>query len=111
MTMVPATDAVASSQQVSFWEVHVFVKAILAQANSGAYPLLGTPAWCALAYDDPGKILSVLDAGQHHALRIELAQEAAAEASKAISAAEDWRAVGGAVAQGRGSAYIPRAAG
>jgi organic hydroperoxide reductase OsmC/OhrA len=52
--------------------------------------MVGTPAWCALDDDDPAKLAALLDAAQHHALRVEIAQEARADASKVIEAAEDW---------------------
>lgn len=59
--------------------------------------MAGTPAWCDLADDDPAKINALLDAAQHHALRVEIAQEARCEASQAISAAEDWASVSEAI--------------
>jgi hypothetical protein len=78
-----------NSRAVAWWPVHVYVEArLVADA-----PLLGTPAWCALTDDDPAKLSAVLDGGQHFALRLDAAQEAAAEASQAVSAAVDWRAV------------------
>lgn len=76
------------SQQVSWWSVHEFVDAVLSQVNN--WPMAGTPAWCCLARDDPRKWAAVLDAGQHHTLRIEVSQEARAQASHAVSAAVDW---------------------
>lgn len=79
------------SQQVSWWSVHEFVTEALKQV--GGWPLLGTPAWCSLSNDDPRKWAAVIDGGQHHALRVELGQEARAEASRAISAAADWLAI------------------
>jgi hypothetical protein len=77
-----------TSQQVSWLSVHEFVGAVLNQVND--WPMLGTPAWCSLAHDDPRKWAAVLDGAQHHALRLELSQEARAEASKAVSRAVDW---------------------
>ncbi len=76
------------SQQVSFWSVQEFVGAVLSQVNN--WPMVGTPAWCSLARDDPRKWCALLDAARHHALRLELNQEARAEASKAIAGAVDW---------------------
>ena len=58
-----------------------------------AYPAAGTPAWCGLDDCDPVKLAGVLDYGQHHALRVETAQEASCQASHAISGARDWAAV------------------
>lgn len=80
-----------SSQQVSWWSVHEFVAAALDQAND--WPPLGTPAWCSLAHTDPRKWAALLDGAQHHALRLELNQEARCEASRAVSCAVDWPAV------------------
>lgn len=81
-----------TSRQVSWWSVHELVDQVLKQV--GDWPTLGTPAWCSLANDDPRKWAAILDGGQHHALRIELNQEARAEASRAISAGNDWGRIG-----------------
>jgi Protein of unknown function (DUF2742) len=83
---------VTGSQQVSWWSVHEFVTAVLDQVNG--WPMAGTPAWCSLAHDDPAKWAAVIDAGQHHILRMETAQAAMAEASQDISAAADWGQIG-----------------
>ena len=80
-----------TSRSVSWWSVHEFVTAVLDQVNG--WPMVGTPAWCSLANEDPAKWAALLDAAQHHALRLELNQEANAEASHAVSAAVDWPAV------------------
>jgi len=76
------------SRSVAWWPVHEFMAALLAQAND--LPPAGTPAWCALGDGDPRKVLSVAAAGEHHVLRVEIAQEAQADASKAIAGAADW---------------------
>lgn len=68
----------------------------------------GTPAWQALDEHHPDKLAAVLAAGVHHALRLDLNQEAVADASKAIAAAENWPAVAQRIRSGRGAAYIPR---
>lgn len=81
-----------TSSQVAWWPVHEFVAAVLDQANG--WPMAGTPVWCSLAHDDPRKWAALLDAAQHHVLRIEVAQQARVDASRAISAAADWAAVG-----------------
>lgn len=75
---------------MSWWSVHEFVAARTAGLD---FPTAGTPDWCALADDDARKLAAVLDAGQHHALRMETAQESLAEASKAVAAAADWPAI------------------
>lgn len=79
-----------SSSQVSWWPVHEFIKAVVAQANVGPLPLAGTPAWMQLRDDDPRKLLAVAVDGEHHVLRTESAQVALAEASRAVAAAADW---------------------
>lgn len=81
-----------ASRQVSWWEVHEFVEAVLRQVNN--WPMAGTPAWSSLAHDDPRKWAALLDAAQHHALRIEVAQHNRADASRAISASADWSSIG-----------------
>jgi hypothetical protein len=83
--------SVAESQQVSFWAVHEFVQRYLETA--GHYPTAGTPAWCEISDGDRRKWAALLDFAQHHALRVETAQEAAAEASHDISAAADWSSI------------------
>jgi Protein of unknown function (DUF2742) len=83
------------SQQVSFWQVHEFVQRYL--DTIGHYPAAGTPAWCELAGGDRRKWAALLDAAQHHALRVETAQEQHADASKAVAAAEDWAAIAGEI--------------
>jgi hypothetical protein len=77
-----------TASSVSWWAVHSFVTAVLDQVNG--WPMAGTPAWCSLTHDDPRKWAALLDAAQHHALRLELNQEARADASKSISSAADW---------------------
>ena len=62
-------------------------------------PLLGTPGWCALDDTDPAKLAAVLDGGQHFALRLEIEQEARADASHTVSAAADWRGIAQAALQ------------
>jgi hypothetical protein len=71
--------------------VHEFVDAVLKQVNG--WPVLGTPAWCSLAHDDPAKWAALLDGAQHWALRLETNQEAMTEASRDVSAAADWSAI------------------
>lgn len=85
--------------------MHVFVQRYL--DNVGDYPPAGTPAWCELADGDRRKWAALLDFARHFALRVETAQEAAAEASKAVAASADWSQVG----RPRGDAYIPRDSG
>ncbi|OBK85290.1 hypothetical protein A5649_02675 [Mycolicibacter heraklionensis] len=91
---------------MNWWATHQFITALIAQAND--LPVAGTPAWCQLADGDPAKLLALAAAGEHAVLRWETAQEAAAEASKAIAASEDWPAFARCVRAGRGNAYVPR---
>jgi Protein of unknown function (DUF2742) len=93
-------DSAASSQQVSWWDVHEHVAPFLQAAES--WPTVGTPAWCALPDNDPRKMAALLDGAQHWALRIDSSQEARCEASRAISATPlftnagdpvDWSAI------------------
>ncbi|SLL18515.1 DUF2742 domain-containing protein [Mycobacteroides abscessus] len=95
------------SREVSWWPVHEFVAALVAQLDE-PLPTAGTPTWCALSGGDPRKLLALAVAGEHHVLRCELDQLASAEASKVIAAGTDWCRVAHAVLAGRGPAYIPR---
>jgi hypothetical protein len=72
--------------------VHEFVTPALRRAES--WPLAGTPAWCALADDDPVKLASLLDAARHWALRLETCQQASVASSHNISAAHNWGEIG-----------------
>lgn len=96
------------SRQVAWWPVHEFITAVIAQEEAGPLPVTGTPAWCALADDDPRKLLALAAAGEHAVLRWETGQEARAAASRAIAAAADWPGIARAIRAGRGGAYIAR---
>lgn len=96
-----------TSQQVSWWETHEFIKSVLDQANSGPLPPAGTPAWCELSAGDPRKLLALAVAGEHHVLRVETVQAVRAQASRAISASADWSEVARGIRR-RSSVYIPR---
>lgn len=80
-----------ASQQVCWSDVHAFVLPKLQLV--GDWPMAGSPAWCDLDDQDRVKWASVLDAGQHWALRLEHLQQVECESSHDISAAEDWRQV------------------
>jgi hypothetical protein len=83
----------SASQQVSWWEAHLFIEAAVARANVGPIPVAGTPAWRALDDLDPRKLLALALDGEHQVLRKEVAQTAMADASREVSAAADWPAV------------------
>lgn len=76
------------SRQVNWLTVRRWVLPLLDAVRS--WPMAGTPEWCSLDDADPVKLAAIFDAAQHHALRVDTAQEHHAEASKAISAAADW---------------------
>lgn len=90
---------VTSARSVSWWSVHEFVAPLLAAADQ--WPTAGTPAWCALPADDPLKWLALFDAARHHALRMECAQEALADAATDISKDHDWRSISNEISQRR----------
>lgn len=96
-----------ASRQVSWWPVHEFVEAAVAQAN-GSLPAAGTPSWCELSDGDPRKLLAVAVAGEHHVLRMEVAQQAQADASSSVSAAADWSKISREIRQRRSGARIER---
>lgn len=97
------------SRTVSWWPVHEFIAAVLAQADT-APPAAGTPAWLALADNDPAKLLAVAVAGEHHVLRVEIAQEGLAQASKEISASAQYISENHRLTmhRERGTSYVPR---
>jgi hypothetical protein len=86
-----------SSAAVSFWSVHEHVTEFL--ESVGTWPMLGSVEWRNLDADHPAKLAAIFDAAQHWALRIEMAQEARAEASRAISDAADWASIGREIQQ------------
>ena len=79
---------IISARSVSFWEVHTWVQKFLDTA--GHYPMAGTPAWVELADGDRRKWAALLDFAQHHALRVETAQEQHTVASHDVSAGGGW---------------------
>lgn len=93
------------SRTVDWWLVHQFVVPLLDQV--GSWPLAGSLPWQHLDDDDPIKQAALYDAAQHHALRIDTAQAAMAEASREISTAADWSGVARKAVQ-RNGIYIPR---
>ncbi len=80
-----------ASPQVSWWSLHEHIAPLLNRV--GDWPTVGTPQWCELDDGDPRKLAAIFDAAQHHALRLELNQEAHAQASRDIAAAVDWPAL------------------
>lgn len=92
--------------QVAWWEVHSWVQPYLDAA--GSWPMAGTPEWVALPDDHPAKLAALLDGARHWALRVDTAQEAMAQASRAISAAAPWSAIARRIHQGKPDSYIPR---
>ncbi|WP_263425161.1 DUF2742 domain-containing protein [Mycobacterium avium] len=80
---------------------------MLAQADTGPLCWAGTPDWCAMADGDPRKLLALAMDGVHHVLRKEVAQTAQAAASRAISAAADWTAIGNQI-RSRAEFYAAR---
>lgn len=87
--------ALSSSQRV-FWPVYEYGQKLLEKAGIAAADLHppGTPAWVALPDEDPAKLLACVLDSPHHTARVEAAQAALADASRVVSAAADWGAVG-----------------
>jgi hypothetical protein len=79
------------SQQVNWWSVHEHVAPLLEAV--GSWNTLGTPAWLDLKDSDARKWAALLSAAEHWALRLETCQTAECEASRDVSAAEDWSAI------------------
>ncbi len=87
----PAT----SSREVSCCAVYLHVAPTLMEV--GDWPLVGTPAWAVLDDDDPRKQAAVLHAALQWVLQQDIEQEAERAASHAVSASENWRAIGNAI--------------
>jgi hypothetical protein len=104
VTTATSADA-TTARTVDFWSVHCYVAPALVAARE--WPMLGTLEWQHLADADPAKLAALLDAAQHHALRIETAQAALAEASSAIASAADWQSIARTI-RAPHSTYIPR---
>ncbi|MBZ4620986.1 DUF2742 domain-containing protein [Mycobacterium avium subsp. hominissuis] len=96
-----------ASRTVDWWSVHLHVLPLLKEVES--WPMVGTLPWQDLHFDDPAKLAAIYDAAQHHALRIDCAQEALAQAAQTISAAADWPAIARSISR-RHAAYIRRSA-
>lgn len=79
-----------ASQEVSWWATHVFINAVVDQANYGTVPAAGTPAWSALSDGDPRKLLALAVSGEHWVLRTEIGQEQRAQAAEDVWAGENW---------------------
>jgi hypothetical protein len=94
------------SAAVSWLTVNDFVEPWLIEVAD--WPMAGCVEWVELSDDDPRKWAALLDAARHHALRVDLAQEARAEASRAVSGAADWKRIASQTLRRRGDAYIPR---
>ncbi|GJN99522.1 hypothetical protein NJB18091_30090 [Mycobacterium marinum] len=79
-----ADGSIITARQTCWLAVHDLVAPIL--DSVGSWPLLGSPEWCSLPASSARKWAAILDGGQHHALRLELGQQARAEASRAVAA-------------------------
>ena len=78
-----------ASREVDWYAVSEFVRPLLRSC-----PWPGTPAWCELSDHDPAKLAAVLWAGALWALNEDARQHAMAQASRDVSAAADWGAIG-----------------
>lgn len=79
------------TRAVDWFPVHRLVAPILATVES--WPAVGTLPWQALTDTDPAKWCAVLDAARYGALRMQLDQEALAEASHDVSNTADWSTI------------------
>jgi Protein of unknown function (DUF2742) len=79
------------SRQVHWPSVSDVVRPVLSRHPD--YPMVGTPAWCALPTDDTRVIAAIFAAAEQWALQQWITQDAAAEGSRAISGALDWSVV------------------
>jgi hypothetical protein len=80
---------------VSAVVTYLHVSPLLIQV--GNWPQCGTPSWANLDDDDPAKLAAVSYAALQWVLQQDIRQEAEREASQAVSASENWRAIGNAI--------------
>lgn len=108
--LAAASEVPLGSRTVDWFAVHTFVVPVLDRV--GAWPVAGTLAWSALDDDDPAKIAALFDAARHHALRVDAAQEALAQASRDIAEAVDSQSIARGVLRQEwrrtAGVYIPR---
>lgn len=69
--------------------------------------MVGSVTWRQLDDTDRATWAALLDAARHHSRRVDAAQTAMAEASHAVAAAADWRAIARQTRR-RSGVYIPR---
>lgn len=92
------------SRTVLWWPVHDYATQLAATLGvdlADRLPFPGTLPWLALPDNHPVRHAAMLQAASQFVLRIETAQEARAEASKAIAASTDWRQVAREIRQRR----------
>lgn len=95
---------VTGSRRVAWEPVHRFLAPHLGDPDL----IPGTPAWCDLDDRDPRKKSALNWPVIYWAVAEDARQDAMAEASREISAAADWPAVGRRMMQRRSGVYIPR---
>lgn len=85
-----------SSRTLVWLPVHRYaagLAALLGVDLGDRLPYPGTISWLDLPDGSPVKKAALLLAASHHVLRLEIEQEAKAEASKAVAASADWPAI------------------
>lgn len=95
-----------TSRQVAWEPVHRLLAPLLGEP--GLAP--GTPAWADLDDDHPDKWRAVFWSSVWWSVAEDARQDAAAEASREISAAGDWAAVARRMQRRSSGVYIPRVA-
>jgi hypothetical protein len=93
------------SGEISATAVYLHIAPTLIE--TAQWPTAGTPAWAALADDDPAKLAALLYAALESVLAQDIRQAAERQASHAVSAAADWGRIGKRI-KDRASVYIPR---
>lgn len=83
----------SGSREIHWQNVYLFLRERELLGDPGTVVFPGTPAWSALAADDPEKWRGLLWSAVWWAVAQDARQDALAEAGQEISGAEDWTQV------------------
>lgn len=106
----PSRAGFLASRQVNWYETFCYAERLA--ANHGVdilehHLVAGSPRWCEMPDDDARKLMALVLGGIREALGHDANQTSLVDASRAVSAAEDWPAIAHGIGR-RNGVYIPR---